>query len=165
MLLHFVKMFTILARLNHSVRFRPHQQVLGYAKFKIKNKEERAAEIYEKKFNFMRSTITSALQRRTSLTVTDWKSIVTDLQKHPDYKNPRVLNDYVFDAVLSLKPPHDSLQNANTFIEAFGIQYDLYIKQKFIQLLAKKGSEVQLSIEEENELIELYVWNEHFSIG
>lgn len=161
MLLHSVEMFGISPRLNYFVRLRPIQQAFGYAKIKPKNRDEREAEYREKQINFIRSQITSALERRKSLSTTDWKSVVTELQKDGNFKDSTKLNRYVFAAVLSLKPPHDSMQNARNFIEAFDIQYDLFIKRFIIQLYAKKASEAELSSKEEEEVIELYVWNIH----
>lgn len=89
--------------------------------------------------------------------VSEWKSIVTELQKNADFKSKSSIKPIMFAVLLSLHPPNDSLQNAKNFIESFNLEYDLGIKRLIIQLYAKKATKEKLTETEEHELLELLV--------
>lgn len=132
--------------------------LLPYSKFtKLKSNEEREAELKQQRFNSVRTTITSALKSRKSMPVSEWKEILTELQKNPVFKTDRTIKTIMFDVLMSLRRPNDSMQNAKNFIESFNLTYDLSVKRAIIQLYAKKASEEKLSETEEQELIELSV--------
>lgn len=133
------------------------QQVCFYAKFVQKTKEELREEVEKKKLSFVRNTITSALKQRKCLSVPEWKTLGGELQKNIHFKSPNCAKRYVFDILLSLRPPNDSMQTAKNYIEAFDLPYDLNIKRNIIQLYAKKASEERLTDKEENELNDMLV--------
>lgn len=154
---HNVRMFIIPSiKLVRPIGF---QQVFYYAKFVQKSREELKAELESKRFNLVRNAITSVLKRRKYLSVTEWKSLGTELQAENHLRTVPNLNRVVFAALLSLRPPNDSLQNARHFIEATNIDQDLNVKRTFIELYAKKESEDKLTAEEEKDLIQMLVSN------
>lgn len=151
------KMFPALT-INKLVITRNFQQIFRYAKFGPKSMEERRAEAEAERIKIIENSITSALQRRQFLTVPEWKSLHLELQKKtPHFKNQSYLNRKILNVLQNLRPPNDSMKNARTLIEAFGIKYDLSLKRILIQLYAKKASEQRLNDKEEQELIELLV--------
>lgn len=158
------KMFAALT-INKLVKTRNFQQIFRYAKFGPKSREEREAEAEAERIKMIRNSITSMLQRRQFLSVPEWKSLHLELQKlSPNFKNPSYLNRKIFNVLQNLRPPNDSMKNAQTLIEAFGIKYDLSLKRILIQLYAKKASEQKLNDKEEQELIELLVTKYFHSI-
>ncbi|XP_055303152.1 mitochondrial ribonuclease P catalytic subunit-like [Sitodiplosis mosellana] len=168
-------MFTISTNIKHFVRLRPMQPaIFSYSKFaKLKSNDERAAELQKQRYNVVHTAITSALKKQKCLPASEWKLIVTELQKNPEFRNENTLNKLVFTVLLSLRP-NDSLQNARTFIESFGLKYeDLGIRRFIIQLYAKKASVEKLTEAEEQQLIdwcndliarEFYILSEMHSI-
>lgn len=140
---------------------RPYQfqQVFRYAKYVQKSKEDLKLELENKRFNLVRDAVTSALKRRKSLSVSEWKSLDTNLKTDNLLRTTPTLSRIIFAVLLSLRLPNDSLQNARNFIEACNIDYDLNVKRTFIELYAKKASEDKLTADEERDLVNMLVSN------
>lgn len=137
-----------------SIRF---QQVFHFAKYVRKSKEELREELEKKRFDIVQSSIASVLKRRKCLSVSEWKKLVPELNSNQKLQSPTLVTRLVFAALLKLRPPNDSLQNARHFIEANDLKYDLALKRRIIELYAKKAAEDKLTDEEENELIQMLV--------
>lgn len=152
-------MFRISTNFKYFFSLKPiRTPVLTYSKFaKLKSNEEREAELRQQRFNFVRTTITSTLKNRKCMPVSEWKECITELQKNPVFKDERIIKIIIFDVLMSLRRPNDSMQNAKNVIESLNLKYDLGVKRTIIQLYAKKASEGKLSETEEKELIELLV--------
>lgn len=151
-----MNMFTILRNTKHFVRLKPSQPpVLSYSKFaKLKSNEEREAELQKRRLEIVRSAVESALRNEKCLPASKWKAIMTELEKNPELRYAATVQKYIFTILLSLRP-NDSLQNARTFIESFGLKYeDLGIRRFIIQVYAKKASSEQLTATEEQQVIE-----------
>ncbi|XP_031628172.1 mitochondrial ribonuclease P catalytic subunit-like [Contarinia nasturtii] len=144
-------MFMILRKTSICGNSKPFQQVSNYAKiFKLLiSKEERAAKLQKERFELVRTCITSALKNRRSLSVSEFRTIESEMRS----KSYHRIRDHIFDVFFTLRPPNDSMENARNFIEAFDIKDDLNITSKLIRLYAKKASESQLTEKEEQELI------------
>lgn len=154
-----IKMFSV-SVLNKLVKSRNYQQIVRYAKFGPKNRDEREAAVEAERFKTIRNSVLSVLKKRQFLSAPEWKTLQLELQKKdPQFKNAFALNQKLFRVILSLRPPHDSMQNAKALIEAFELKKDLSLNRIFIELYAKKASEQKLSTEEEQELIKLLVAN------
>lgn len=151
-----VRMFTKSAhQILRPIRF---QSVFWYAKYVQKSKEEIQLELEAKRLNLVRTSIKSALKNKKFLSVPEWKTLTTELNTENHLRTVKNLDRVVFSALLSLRPPNDSLQNARNFIEASNISNDLLTKRIFIELYAKKASETKLTDEEEKDLIQMLVY-------
>lgn len=135
------------------------QSVFCFAKYVQKSKEEIQTELETKRFNLVRNSITSALKNKQFLSVPEWKTLATEMKTENHLRTIKNLDRTIFSALLSLRPPNDSLQNARHFIEASNISHDLSTKRIFIELYAKKASETKLTDEEEKDLIQMLVSN------
>lgn len=150
-------MFSI-SVINKLTKFRSFQPIIRNAKFGPKNKEERLAAVDAERVKKIQNSLTSLLQRRQFLSVAEWKKLHTELLKQDVFfKNSNYLNRKIFDVILNLRPPNDSMKNAKTLIEAFALEDDVGLKRTLIQLYSKKASEQGLTDEEEQKLIELFV--------
>lgn len=135
---------------------RPFHQIIRYAKFGPKNREERLAVVHANRRKIIEDSLFSVLKKRKNLSVQEWKALQTELEiKEPTFKSSKVLKSAIFNVLMSLRPPNDSMANAKTLFEAFGLTNDIGLKQNYIQLYAKRAAEQQLTDEEEKELIEL----------
>lgn len=135
------------------------QQVFRYAKFDRKSKAELQEDLENTRFKTVQDSLTSALKRKKCLSVPEWKSLTSEWSKNYLLSDRNAfLNRLVFAALLTLRPPIDSLLNARNFIEASNLSYDLNVKRSIVELYAKKSSEDKLSDEEEKDLIEMLVF-------
>lgn len=150
-------MFSI-SVINKLTKFRSFQPIIRSAKFGPKNKEERYAAVDAERVKKIRNSLIALLQSRPFLSVAEWKKLHTELVKQDvHFKSPNYLKNKIFGVILNLRLPNDSMENAKTLIEAFGLEDDLVLKRTLIQLYSKKASEQGLTDEEEQKLIELFV--------
>lgn len=135
------------------------QQVFRYAKFTRKSKEELREELESSRFKIVQNSLASALRQKTSLSVSEWKSLTAQLNKNSVLADRNeCMNRHIFSVLLKSRPPIDLLLNARRFIEARNLSYDLNVKRTIVELYAKKHAEDMLTDEEEQELIELLVF-------
>lgn len=151
-------MFTITSNIKNAVKLKSFQRAISY-KFnklsKLKSREEREAELQKQRIDFVRTSITSVLKNRKSLSVSEWKILVADMKTKTDIGT---MNRNIFNVLLGLRRPHDALQNGLNFIESQDMKHDLGVKRALIQFYAKKAGDTKLTETEAKHLLDMLVY-------
>lgn len=147
-------MFTLSAIIKNVVKFKPFRSI-SFSKFSEFYKLCSNEKLPEQRFKLVHASIASVLENQEFLSVSEWKSVVSELQKNAGYKNTPNINRDIFKVLITLRPPNDSMKNAQNFIEARNLKLDVCVKRVLIQLYTKKAFESKLTENEEQQLIDL----------